>query len=93
MQMHMPLFANYFIFATILLYFQDISSTILLFFTFHSAYLLGCWISFPASKSERVSSLAGKIVFLSGFLWTIDSFSLFLVFLTLIEAIVFGPFS
>lgn len=31
------------------------------FFTFHSAYLLGCRISFPALKSKRVSSLAGNI--------------------------------
>ena len=33
MQLHMPNFTNYFIFAAILLYFQDISSTILLFYT------------------------------------------------------------
>lgn len=60
--MYMPLFANYFIFVSILLYFQDISSTILLFFTLPFACLLGCRIPFPYKKSSGLTRLRETLI-------------------------------
>ena len=45
--MYMPLFEKYFIFATILIYFQDISSTILLFLHSNSPVCLDAGFPFP----------------------------------------------
>lgn len=74
-------FCKLFYFCHDFVIFSGISSTISPFLHPNSTCLLGCRISFPALKSKRVNSLAGKKVF--------ESVS----FLTLIEANVFDPFS
>ena len=69
MQTHMPLFAKYFIFATILLYFQDISSTILLFL--HSTQPI-CLDAGSPFLHQKASGLARLMEKLFSYLFSLD---------------------
>lgn len=61
MQMHMPLFAKYFIFVSILLYFQDISSTSLLFLHSTQPIYLDAGSPFLHQKASGLARLREKL--------------------------------